>query len=201
MHNSMGTLRLELDVNHDRDVIAETSATPVLEGTDRQLAHMNEPVCGHKDIVDVIGGTVLPSVPPVERWDRFLALHLASQCVIGTGQTQRFQAGDGVGMIDAPSGPMPVNAIVEIPCHDAWPVGEEVPVLGEGAPQRTQLVLSGYAAAAVLRPHGQQIKLDGATDANWREVSKRRVKGLGQAHLVAVEGEHGEALVAVVAHP
>src|SRR5262252_5195615 len=60
-------LRLEIDVNHDRDVVAETRATPVLEGADQQLAHVDEPGCGQKDVIDMIGGAVLSTVPPVDR--------------------------------------------------------------------------------------------------------------------------------------
>src|SRR5215467_11600401 len=196
-----GALRLELDVNDDRDMVTETRATPVLEGADRQLAHVDEPGGWQKDVIDMVGGARLFTVPPVDRRHRLLALRLASQCVVGTDKAQFFQGGDGIDMIDAPARPMPVNAIVEISCDDAWPLGEEAPILGERTSQRTELVLAGHAAAAVLRPHGQQIKLDGATDANWRKVAKPSVKGLGQAHPIAVEGEHGEPLVAVVAHP
>src|SRR5262249_14168584 len=154
-----------------------------------------------KDVIDVIGGAVLPTVPPVDRRHRFLALRLASQCMVGAGKAQLLQGGDGLGMVDAPAGPMPVDAIVEIPCHDAWPLREEAGVLGGRTAPGTGLVLAGHAAAAVLRPHGQQIKFDGATDANGRKVAKAGVKGQGQAHPIAVEGERGEPLVAVVAHP
>lgn len=82
------------------------------------------------------------------------------------------QSGNGAGVIDAPSWPVPVDIVIEISGDDAWPLFEEVPVFGERTSHRAQLVLPAHAAAAVLRPHGQKIALDGACNANRRNVSE-----------------------------
>lgn len=47
-------------------MITETRAAPVLEGAYGQLAHMDEPFDGQKDVVDMIGRTVLRAVAPIK---------------------------------------------------------------------------------------------------------------------------------------
>src|SRR5262249_54501200 len=64
----------KIDVDHDGDMIAETGAPPVLEGPTLQLVHPREPLLGQEYVIDMIGGAILPAVPPIEGRRRFLAL-------------------------------------------------------------------------------------------------------------------------------
>jgi hypothetical protein len=58
-------------------------------------------------------------------------------------------------MIDAPSGSVPVDTVVEVAGHDARPLDEEVSVFGESPSQRAELVFPEDAAAGILGPHCQ----------------------------------------------
>jgi hypothetical protein len=71
----------------------------------------------------------------------------------------------------------------------------------KGAAQRAELVFPAHAAAAVLRPYGEQIVLNGSGHVDRRDMAQGRMESLGKPHRVAVEGEYREPLVAVVADP
>src|SRR5262245_25054951 len=105
------------------------------------------PLCRQEHIVDVIGGAVLLTIAPIEGRHRFLALLLVPQGVVGAGEAQPLKGGDRVGLIDAPTRSMPVDIVVEIPRHDAWPVDEKLSVFGERPAQGPELVLPANAIA------------------------------------------------------
>jgi hypothetical protein len=60
-------------------------------------------------------------------------------------------------------------------------------------------VLARHAAAAVLRPHGQQIALDRPDNANGRNMPEGRVERRGQASLPLFGGRKIDGLPNAVA--
>src|SRR5258708_1299040 len=121
-------------------MIAETRAAPVLERPDGQLAHLAEPWRRQEYVVDMVGGTALLAVPPLNGRHRLLALAFPAQSMVGAGESEFLQRRDRVDVIDAPTGPMPEDIVVEVAGDDGRPLGEERLVFRECAPQRAKLV-------------------------------------------------------------
>src|SRR2546422_7812397 len=136
---------LKYDVDNDRDMVAKTRTAPVLERAYDQFADSPEPLRRQKHVIDVIRGTVLLAIAPIEGRHRLLALRLAPQDVVGAGEAQPLQGGDRAGVIDAPAGLVPVDIVIEIPGDDARSFGKEVSVFGERPAQRAELVLPAHA--------------------------------------------------------
>jgi hypothetical protein len=64
------------------------------------------------------------------------------------------------------------DIVVEIPRDDARSFGKELSVFGERPAQGPELVFAAHTAAAVLRPHRQEIALHGPGDVNRGNVAK-----------------------------
>src|SRR5262245_47996488 len=154
-----------------------------------------------KDVVDVIAGPAFRAVTPIKGRHRLAALRLTSQFVIGAAQPEFCQRCNDLAVIAAPARSMPEHVVVEVAGDDAGALGEKGFVLGQCASERTQLVFAPYACACVLGPNGKQIALDRSADMDRCDVAKARIEGMRQLRPIAVAGEDGEPLVAIVANP
>src|SRR4029077_6873275 len=133
-------------------MVAQAGAAPILESAEPEFLDLPDPRIGQKDVVDVIGGAVLPTVSPIERRPALPALLLAVKFVVGAEQTKACQRRHRKIVIVAPAGFVPNDIVVEVPGRDARPCRNELLVFRERPAQGASLSLARDARARILRP-------------------------------------------------
>src|SRR5579883_3674288 len=154
-------------------MIAEARAAPGLVAADLD-ARPPDQVGRQEDIVDVVGRSVLGTVPPVERRHALLAVLLAPQRMPGADQAEALVEQPDLGrMVDAPARLVPDRVAVEVTGDHCGTLAKKALVARQSVPQRAELMLAMDSAAGVLRPDRQQVERHGALDMHRRDVAQR----------------------------
>src|SRR5882672_1823791 len=126
-------------------MVTEAGAAPALERADIHL-HLADPARRQKDVVDVIGWSVLGAVAPVERRHGLLAVQLAAHGVVGADQAELLLENADLGrVVDAPARLVPDRVAVEVARDHRRRMAEEIAIARHGAPQRPELALADAA--------------------------------------------------------